>query len=276
MISDDFLPFQVFVDTQVYRSLEFEWGHPLIKSLRQRIERGSIQLVTTNNCLKEIRAQLREMILQFDQGVQKAARLASFLSPLHDPRVTSLLQLSKDRIQADTPGRLHSSSWKRSPALGSPLLMMLLIKCLKLYFSGSPPFGVKNKKNEFPDAANTITLLHHAQLTQSPVYVVSGDGDWERACKANPSLIYIRHLSEMIDKAIRAEWLSTDLWSDEELLEFISAKKTEWLPMMETALRSASQVNLGDGEINSLTILDVTLEFAGHNNHFRKRRDVVV
>ena len=64
----------------------------------------------------------------------------------------------------------------------------------------------------------------------------------------------------MIDKAIRAEWLSTDLWSDAELLEFVSAKKSEWLPMMESALRSDSQVNLGDGEINSLTIDDVTLE----------------
>ena len=159
MISDKDLPYYVFIDTQVYRALSFEWGHPLIESLRERVERGSIQLITTDVCLQEIRAQLHEMSTAFDQSVQRAAWLATFLSPLGDPRVSALLQLAQNRVQAEIP-------WQHAQRFLDAMSCTLLAapddafdKIFKLYFSGSPPFGVKNKKNEFPDAANMVLLL---------------------------------------------------------------------------------------------------------------------
>ena len=84
--------------------------------------------------------------------------------------------------------------------------------------------------------------------------MVSGDEDWQRSCAKHKALVYVRHLSEMLDKAIRAEWLSDDLWSDEELLELALAKQDVLKPMLENALTEASRVNLGDGNIESLTL----------------------
>src|SRR5688572_4673694 len=78
--------------------------------------------------------------------------------------------------------------------------------------------GVPGLCFRVPDGANFLTLAHHTQLTGKKIFVVSGDGDWKRVCEKHPTLIFVEHLSEMIDKAIRAEWRSDDLWSDEELL----------------------------------------------------------
>ena len=88
---------------------------------------------------------------------------------------------------------------------------------------------------------------------------MSGDGDWKRVCEKHPFLISVEHLSEIIDKAIRAEWRSDDLWSDEELLGFLAAKMNQLKPMLQCALESRSRVNLGDGSIDHFELEDVDL-----------------
>lgn len=86
-----------------------------------------------------------------------------------------------------------------------------------------------------------------------PVYVVSRDQDWQRICAKHKTLVHIAQF-EMLDRAIRAEWLSDDLWSDEELVELVLGKQDALKPMLESALTYASRVNFGDGNIDSLTL----------------------
>jgi hypothetical protein len=119
--------------------------------------------------------------------------------------------------------------------------------------------GVPGLCFRVPDGANFLTLAHHTQLTGKKIFVVSGDGDWKRVCEKHPTLIFVEHLSEMIDKAIRAEWRSDDLWSDEELLGFLAAKMDQLKPLLQTALESSSRVNLGDGSIDHFNLDDVDL-----------------
>jgi hypothetical protein len=49
---------------------------------------------------------------------------------------------------------------------------------LSAYFSPSPPFGRKAKKNEFPDAIALFSLEAWAKERGKRVVAVSGDGDW--------------------------------------------------------------------------------------------------
>lgn len=252
------LPFSVFLDTQVFRAASFDWAAGNIAALRERVAKGSIELVTTEIIRKEIRRGIREVLNEFTQDVRKIrhAELGRQLNLDPVDTVTSLknakldiekLWAAADKFQADV-----QTTVLEAPASAFNDLF-------KLYFSGSPPFGGKGKKSEFPDAANVLTLVHHAKLTGKKIFVVSGDGDWKRVCEKHSCLIAVEHLSEMIDKAIRAEWRSDDLWSDEELLGFLETKIDQLKPMLQSELERRSRVNLGDGSIDHFALEDVQL-----------------
>jgi PIN domain len=260
MTSDDTLPFLVFLDTEVYRSASFDWTRPTFTSLLERVERGSIELITTDIVLRELRNGLRALLGEFDQHVQKAARHSGVARSLDDERVKALLRLADNKPSFD-------AIWQRAEqfldALSTTVVDVpesAVRDLFDLYFSGDAPFGSKKKKCEFPDAANLLALVAHARATGRTIHVVSADDDWDRTCVKQPALSYLKHLSEILDKAIRAEWTDDELRSDEELLELLRAKSKTLLPLMEFALESASKVNLGDGQIDALTVDQVTLD----------------
>ena len=254
----DEIPLCVFLDTQVYRAVSFDWTSANFTSLRERVVKGSIELVTTEIIKQEIRKGIRDLLNEFSQDVQKI-RHTGLVRQLDPTGVAAVATLSASKNQ-------HEKLWALADAflceVGTTLLespASVFADLFKLYFSGSAPFGSKGKKSEFPDAANLLTLKHHAMLTGKRIFVVSGDGDWRRACEQSPSFIHLEHLSEVIDRAIRAEWRSDDLWSDEELLAFLEAKKSLLKPMLESALTRVSRVNLGDGSIDALNLEDLDL-----------------
>ena len=128
-----------------------------------------------------------------------------------------------------------------------------------LYFAGAPPFGDGKKKAEFPDAANMLALLRHSENIKKPIYVVSEDPDWKRACEAHNSLILIEQLSEIIDKAIREEWTTDDVWAELDLMDILHANESKLIPAIEMGLKSSTLVNAGDGDLYGLDVDDVKL-----------------
>jgi hypothetical protein len=254
----DDLPICVFLDTQVYRAVSFDWTAANFVSLRERVTRGSIKLVTTEVIKQEIRKGIRELLNEFAQDVRKI-RHTALIRQLGSARIDAVATLPVSKIDLE---KLWASADAFLSEVGTTVLeppFSVVSDLFKLYFSGSPPFGSRGKKSEFPDAANLLTLVHYSQLTGKKVFVVSGDGDWKRACEQAPSLIHAEHLSEVIDRAIRAEWRSDDLWSDDELLEFVAAKMDLMKPMLQSALTDSSRVNLGDGSIDHLEMDDIDL-----------------
>lgn len=179
---------------------------------------------------------------------------------MKDPRLDALADLNNRKIEAAEIIKAVGDFLAQLEVEKIPTPTEGLSRLLELYFSGSPPFDDKRKKSEFPDGANLIALLDFADATNTTVYVVSSDDDWRRVCEANPRLTHCKHLSEIIDIAIRAEWRSNDLWSDEDLLEYVRDQKETLLPMMQTALEFESTVNKGDGQIDSLMISNLFIE----------------
>jgi hypothetical protein len=63
------------------------------------------------------------------------------------------------------------------------------------YDNQRAPFGNKRKRKEFPDAFALATLLAYTKSKGVSVAVVSGDGDFERACRSYDELLYFPSLS---------------------------------------------------------------------------------
>lgn len=159
MSRDNELPFCVFLDTEVYRGASFDWTRPNFVSLRERVRKGSIELVTTDIVVREIRNGIRSLVNEFDQHVQKSARQAAVVRCLGDDRIAAIHELAKNKLTHD---RIWKSADTFLAELSTTLLRMpetAFQDMFDLYFAGEPPFGSKQEKCEFPDAANLLPVL---------------------------------------------------------------------------------------------------------------------
>lgn len=256
----DDVPFHVFLDTQSYYSEQFDWSARNFASLRERTERGSIVLLTSSIVVREVHKGIRSRLNEFVQSLQNAARRSGVARSLRDVRVQGLEALSVDpptfealRVKAE-----QFFSDMNVETLEAP--EGALDRCLDMYFSGTAPFGSKDKKAELPDAINLLSLEHFASKADVHVFVVSADEDWKRACEDRPRLTCVRHLSEILNRAIRAEWQSDELFPEDDLLDALKNQEAALKIKLASALMGASRVNLGDGD---LAWLDIDLLYIG-------------
>jgi hypothetical protein len=196
------------------------------------------------------------LLREFDQVVRRVSR-AGVVRGLGDDRLKGLQQLSGNSLTPEIVWANAEAFLTETSTTVLPIPKTALEDMFDLYFDGQPPFGTGHKKAEFPDAANFLALASHARSTRRPIYVVSCDEDWSQTCEKHREIVHVKRLSEMLDKAIRSEWRSDDLRSDEELLKLLIAKEDKLKSELERALAYASKVNLGDGVIHDLTLDDL-------------------
>jgi hypothetical protein len=254
MVYEEEIPFCVFIDTESLRSAHFNWRSPVFQSLRERVARGSIEIITTDVVINEARKGIAKLLEDFTQQIAKARRQGTIASAIADSRIDSLADLDSNKIPIDSLFAAFESFLRELNARKLEPPPQALKEILALYFSNAPPFDKREKKSEFPDAVNMCTLMHFADTEERQICIVSADGDWKRICDEHPQLKLYTHLSEIIDRAIREEWLTPDVWSEDELLGYIRANTDTLKLLMERELRRSSRVNKGDGQIDELTI----------------------
>lgn len=255
---DDF-PYVVFLDTEVYHARSFTWTSSLLLSLIERVACDSIKLVSTDIVKGEIRRGIAKKYGDFRIELKKATKASLVLHCLEDERVVALSDLLEN---GPTLHEIEQGAWDfftQTQTEIIPLTKDATLELFDLYFAGAPPFGDGKKKAEFPDAANMLALLKHSTEIGKPIYVVSQDTDWERACEAHSSLILVKELSEIIDKAIREEWTTDDVWAEADLMDLLRANKSRLISAIAMGLRSSTLVNAGDGDLYDLDVDDVEL-----------------
>ena len=247
----------IFLDTQILRSLSFNWQHPDLVSLRKRISKGSLRLLTTDIVVEESRNLLHAMHNEYQQAVTRLQNKSRIFPATHRAR-----HLSTEIAEMDNDLDLVKSSVKRFfEELEAEWIPYKndVERLFKMYFNGEPPFGARSKKAEFPDAANLMSLLEYASKQDSEIYVVSGDEDWERVSERHTQIKWLKSLGDALSLGVRLEWTDDDLWSDEELFEQIRICKSQLHKLISESLESESTVNLGDGNLDALNLLEVEL-----------------
>src|SRR5262245_54746658 len=91
----DKLPLCVFLDTEVFRSASFNWARSSFQILRECVAKGSIQVVTTDIVVREMRNGIRSELNDFGQHLQKALRSSEVIRPLQDERLSALDELAQ-------------------------------------------------------------------------------------------------------------------------------------------------------------------------------------
>lgn len=251
-------PLHMFLDTQVFRALSFNWKHPDLGSLKKRVQKGSIKVLITPILLRESVQQMHGMLNELNQALRKTEQKAVFLNGISSQQseILSKLKGSIPSIEEIEKSNLDFFLTELdSTLLGYPKHSSALFD---LYFRGQPPFGTKGKKSEFPDAANLLILAEFSKKTETQIVVVSDDDDWERVAQDRSTIKHVRTLAEALSLGIRLEWTSDELWSDQELFRLLSRKIGDFKNLIIQSLKFDSTVNMGDGHLEHLNVWSIT------------------
>ena len=123
------------------------------------------------------------------------------------------------------------------------------------YFGRKPPFGGGAKKSEFPDAFVIDALAQSCATSGEMIYVVSGDGDFEKACELHDKLIHLKDIQEFVALVLEA---------DSKLADLAEAELEKRTSEIESAIKEAF-VDGGfwlsdrEGNVDKAVVRDTTL-----------------
>lgn len=201
----------VFLDTQVYHALKHNPANPALLALKQHISAHRVVLHTTDITLLEVKRQIREAVLARAREVgevEKDFRRWRKQAPKTAP--ASMPQFDANVVGEELFARFH---WFIAHECGAEVHHALNIvsseAVFTTYFDRKAPFDGKDSK-EFPDGFMIAALIQWAESTGNKVHVVTRDGAMGRAAEADPNLLPLKDIQEVLARA------ATDLGPEAE------------------------------------------------------------
>jgi hypothetical protein len=178
-----------------------------LKQLKRLANEEKIKVILSSVVCKEIESHIasntNEALSALDK-FQKKARPFKSLGNQYEPFfATYNVEAATELALGVWSDFLHESN-----ALVISLESVDIEEIVKAYFSGTPPFGEKKKKTEFPDAISLGSLLSFLRAEEQQAYVIGEDGDTKAWCEANSSYVVsvdsIRSFLDIYNKEARA------------------------------------------------------------------------
>ena len=189
-----------FVDTSVldpmyndYRNLEDHF-----MALKKHVEANKLMLFTHEIVIKEMENHIMEEITKRIDKIEEIQNTKEFVLLRSINEYEFLFRnLEKERIINDTIRTLK----KKLKEIGFIVLKTGNVSVKNLmedYFDSNPPFGIKGKKSEFPDAIMLQSLIKFVG-DQDKIHVVAKDGDWERVGNVCKNVIIHKKIASLLD-----------------------------------------------------------------------------
>lgn len=192
----------VFLDTQVYRALGHNPENLALKTLKDHIQAHRVVLHTTDITLLEVKRQLveaaqtraRELV-----AIEKDLRRWRRQAPNATPKW--LLEIDAAAIGEELFERFHAFIARECHAKEHRAFTTVSAEeVFQSYFARQAPFDREESK-EFPDAFAVTALSKWAASTGDKIYVVTGDSAMGRAANADPNLLSLRTIQEVLSRA---------------------------------------------------------------------------
>lgn len=171
-------PIDVFVDTQIYENQSFDFSERgRLELLKKQVKRGVINLLTSAIVVQEVRKHIKDNVEKKVDEINKkynSRELAIFRNSRYE---NYFKELDSQELVKEALDRFEGYL-SDTKAVSLDINTVAISEVLDDYFSGSKPFGSKNKKSEFPDAFN-ISMVKEYKQGDTPIYVLSGDSDFQ-------------------------------------------------------------------------------------------------
>jgi hypothetical protein len=192
----------VSFDTQVYRALSHNPENPALKTLKDHILAHRVVLDTTDITLLEVKRQLLEA------AQTRARELSAIEKDLRRwrkqaPKATPKLELKIDAaaIGEELFQRFYSFITHECRAkVHRALTTVSAEDIFQSYFARRAPFDREESK-EFPDAFAVAALSKWVATSGDNIDVVTKDGAMGRSANADPNLLSLTTIEEVISGA---------------------------------------------------------------------------
>jgi hypothetical protein len=226
---------RVFIDTTEFVDVSFNVDSPQLREITRLCCAKELTLNTTAITKAEI---LKRIEIESKINHKKLAELAKATGLTAEDLQT--LTAIADKLNPTDIVKAHGNAIAKFFSDCSTTELEIPKTCINevfnRYFTAKPPFGSKKKKAEFPDAFVLQALKAATAGAREPMYVVSDDEDFAKACSENPKLLYKKSISHFLDevhthdaavKHVRATLRHNSLLIDQKLEKFFNSIPVE-------------------------------------------------
>jgi len=187
---------KVFIDTEYFRSKEFNFENTTFKKFQTLCEDETFDLLITSVVKQEVERQIKTKVSDFQSIIKNFSRKKHIFSMMSTLDITDILALEADDTVMETAMSKFINYLDNCYYELITPDRVEIEQLLSLYFNQQAPFS-NGKKNEFPDAISLLSLESH--IENNSVYVVSGDNDLKKYCENRDNLIHIQSLDNLLD-----------------------------------------------------------------------------
>ena len=232
-------------DTQVYRALGHNPANPALLALKEHVKAHRVVLHTTDITLLEVKRQLREEVLARvrEMGeIEKDFRRWRKQAPKSAPE--KLTEFDAAAVGAELFARFYAFIvYECEAQVHSALKTVSPEAIFSTYFARKPPFDGQDSK-EFPDGFMIAALARWAESTGDKVHVVTNDGAMGRAAQADPNLIPLKTIHDVLARG--AADLGPKAGPIAEVLLNHPAFDTTFERLLQAQMKEAVYIYTGD------------------------------
>ena len=177
-------PIYVFIDTEVFIRKNYDFYNDIeLNMLTNHSKSGTIQLITSNVVINEIKSNIKEEIEE---------NIGAIKNKLESKKLTNLKTypfsasyLSDSSVYINEMNGIIDDFFKEDVFYKLDTSDINIDNILYSYFSNKTPFINSNKKSEFPDAFNLSMIKNnshinkHLNSTDSKFVIISNDNDFK-------------------------------------------------------------------------------------------------
>lgn len=244
----------VFLDTQVFFQLGFEFNGSRLAEFARLCEKQLASLVVTDITVREIRANMKGRISAASRGLLSFRRDNPILLSLPGRHFAEFLRpFDKGKANAEMNGQLDAFLARcRAEILTADNTPAGNV--FHRYFAQEAPFHGGNRE-EFPDAFSIEILARWCGERGQKAYVVSLDEGFRSAADTTGCLIPLKDLAEFMDLVNRQQTVLADY--AEEIFESATDEIEECL---KDKLENASFFLDLDGDVESIQVEDLSFD----------------
>lgn len=236
--------YNIFIDTEIFCRLNFNFAHEDFKKLLEYIKEGEINLFIPKTTILECKNKISTTTKNLHSTLTTAIRKLKNYNAASD----YLLQIpSNDKENSIEKKQNDFDKFiRKTKAKIIQSDKVDIDRIMDLYINNSAPFGKEGKKNEFPDAIAFSALeseVNDAQLES--LYIISHDKDWATINKINSKFHHKEDLSDLFDEINQ---YNLEYYKNAQDM-FQQWKKDNWLKH-KTELKSQIQENLNNASFD--------------------------
>lgn len=220
------------IDTNVFDAKGLQLKSPALLAVAE-LRKKPFPFVLSGTVAREVLAHLKkdgeDALREAKRSIGKALNTFEIASPTRDDLLD---QISGGKNPGDAAHERFDSFVKRSACVVLDDASLVDTATLfDSYFDGIPPFGVGNKKSEFPDALALNALEKYADQQGLFILVASKDKDWKAFCRDSAhlylvedverALALVNNSAELLNKAVMS-WVAVGGLGHDEVLGHIT------------------------------------------------------